>query len=92
MSSKEKEKVKDHYLYAIASFMLGIMSLILWLFPAVGFPTAIAGLGLGLAGTKSSKRELSKIAVIICIIGLVLTVANAAYGIYLGYKGQLVLP
>jgi hypothetical protein len=93
--SKKKEKAKeqkDHPMYAIISLIFGIMSMVMWLFPAVGFPTSAIGLGLGLAGKKSSKRELAKKAVFVCIVGMVLALANAAYGAYLGYTGQLVLP
>lgn len=63
-----------------ASLVLGILSLIFWVFPLLGFPISIVGLVL--AGQKKYTVGL-----VLNIIGLCLTVANSAIGAYMGYMG-----
>lgn len=67
----------------IVSLILGILSLIFWLVPLFGFPVAITGLVFGI-----TRRCIPGI--VLNIIGLCLTVANSAVGIfYLGFTGRL---
>lgn len=80
---------KDNYGLAITSLALGIFSLLAWLYPICGFPISVIGLILGITSTSSSKRSLAIAGIVMSAIGLILTVANAAIGAYLGYTGQL---
>lgn len=82
-------KKKDNYGLAITSLALGIFSLLAWLYPICGFPISVIGLILGITSTSSSKRSLAIAGIVMSAIGLILTVANAAIGAYLGYTGQL---
>jgi len=72
---------------SIAGLVLGILSLILWLIPLIGLPIAIIGLIFGIIGVKD-KRKFAMAALICSIIGLVLVIANASIGAYMGATGQ----
>lgn len=65
-----------------ASLVLGIISLVFWLLPLAGFPVSIVGLVLGV------KKKYTT-GIVLNVIGLVLTTANAAVGAYMGATGQL---
>ena len=66
----------------LVSLSLGILSLLFWLIPLLGFPVSIVGLVFGI------RRKYTP-GIILNIIGLCLTVANAAIGAYMGATGQL---
>jgi len=70
-----------------AALVLGILSLLFWFFPFLGLPIAIIGLILAVNGIKNNKK-FAMGALICSIIGLVLGIANAAIGAYLGATGQ----
>ncbi len=72
---------------SIAALVLGILSLIFWLIPLLGLPIVIIGLILSIIGIKD-KRKFAMAALICSIIGLVLVIANAAIGAYMGATGQ----
>ncbi len=65
---------------ATASMVLGIIGLIAWLLPLVGFPINIIGLVLGLTQGKFKTFSTAKAGVIMSIIGLVLTAINSIAG------------
>lgn len=67
---------------SVASLVLGIISLIAWIIPLIGAPVSIIGLVLGV------KKKYTA-GIVLNVIGLVLTVANAAIGAYMGATGQL---
>lgn len=72
-----------------ASLVLGICSLFAWIIPLVGLPVTISGLVVGI---KTLRRDGSGVAVVgiaMSTVGLLLTLANAALGAYLGATGQL---
>ncbi len=62
--------------------VLGCIGLVAWLIPLFGFPITIIGLVLGI-------RRKSTAGIILCIIGLVLTIINSAIGAYKGAQGTL---
>ena len=75
---------------AIASLVLGVFNLCNFLTPPIcGLPMSILGIIFGFASLKSSKRGLAIVGMILCVIGLIIGCANAAYGAYLGTTGQL---
>jgi len=74
---------------ATASLVLGIIGLIAWFLPLIGFPVTITGLVLGIKGMKSIKRDKAVAGVVLCIIGLVATIVNSAIGAFLGALGLL---
>jgi len=74
---------------ATASLVLGIIGLIAWFLPIIGFPITIVGLVLGVKGMESIKRDRAVAGVVLCIIGLVATIINSAMGAILGALGIL---
>lgn len=80
---------KDRSVMAVISLILGIFSLAAWLLPICGLPMSVTGLVLGILARQSSRRGMAIAGVIMAIIGLVLTIGNAAVGAYLGVTGQL---
>ena len=65
-----------------ASLVLGIIGLIAWILPLIGFPVVIIGLILGI------KKKYTA-GIVLNVIALVLTVANSAIGAYMGANGML---
>ncbi len=74
---------------AIASLCLGLFGLVAWFLPIIGFPVTITGLVLGIKSLKGMRKGMATAGIVLCIIGLVATTANAAIGAYLGATGQL---
>jgi hypothetical protein len=74
---------------AIAALCLGLFGLIAWFLPIIGFPVTITGLVLGFKSLGGPRRGMATAGIVLCIIGLVFTTANAAIGAYLGATGQL---
>lgn len=68
---------------AIWSLGLGIASLVFWLLPIAGLPVGIAGLITGLLARSGSRRGMALAGLICSIIGIALSLINAALGAYL---------
>ena len=73
---------------AIASLVLGILGLFGWCIPLVGLPMTITGLVLGIKDLNSRSRGMAIAGVVLCVVGLSLSVGNAALGAYLGATGH----
>jgi len=68
---------------AIAALVLGIISLIAWLFPICGLPIPILGLILGFIGRRSpARRTIATIGIVLSILGLVLGLGFFVLGVY----------
>jgi len=74
---------------ATASLVLGIIGLIAWFLPFIGFPITIVGLVLGIKGMRSVKRDRAIAGMVLSIIGLAATVANSLLGAIMGALGIL---
>lgn len=74
---------------ATAGLVLGIIGMLAWFIPLFGLPITVVGLIMAVKGMKSTSRGVATAGVALCIIGLVLTIANGAIGAYLGATGQL---
>lgn len=75
--------------FAVASLVLGLVSIVTWLLPIAGFPTTIIAIVLGGKAIKSDKKVLAIIGFVLGIIFLVVTCINSALGAYMGATGQL---
>ncbi len=74
---------------AIASFVLGIIGLVTWIVPLLGFPITIIGLVLASLSLNRGQKGKAVVGLVLCILGLVATIINSAIGAYLGATGQL---
>jgi hypothetical protein len=72
---------------AIASLVLGILSLLAWLLPIAGLPVAIVGLILGILGRRSRSPGLAMGGIVTSSIGLGLSLINAILGAILTLRG-----
>lgn len=61
----------------------GIASLILWLLPILGLPAAITALVVGGLSMSTASRKLGRWGLILGVIGLVLSLINAAAGVFI---------
>lgn len=68
---------------SIASFILGIIGLIAWILPFLGYPITILGLIFSIVSNKKSKNKYSKIGIILSAIALGLTLLNSIAGVIL---------
>ncbi|QXE19542.1 DUF4190 domain-containing protein [Clostridium sp. 001] len=85
METTEKPKSKK----GITSFILGIIGLIVWIIPIIGAPVTIIGLILGIKSHNSNHKKLAIAGIVLCTIGLFLTIVNGAIGAYKGGTGTL---
>ena len=73
---------------AIASLILGILSLCAWLLPLCGIPFSGVAIILGALSMRSSRRGMAIAGLILGILTLLLSLGNAAFGAYLGLTGN----
>lgn len=66
------------------ALVLGILAFIFWLLPIAGLPISICGLIQGVRAWRVSRRRKALVAIILSSLGLVLAVAYAAAGLYVG--------
>ncbi len=73
---------------AIAALVLGICSLVVWCCPLLGAPVAIIGLILGVLAWNSASRGMAIAGVVMCALGLLLSIANGILGAMMAISGQ----
>jgi serine/threonine protein kinase len=73
---------------AVASFILGLTGLVVWVVPVLGLPVTLIGLIFGIQGLRGRRKILATVGLVLSIIGLTATIANSAIGAYLGATGQ----
>ena len=66
---------------SIASLILGIIGLVAWILPLLGYPINIKGLILGIISNKKEKNKFSKTGIILSAIGLGITAINSIAGV-----------
>lgn len=66
---------------SIASLILGIIGLVAWILPLLGYPINIIGLLLGIISNKKEKNKFSKTGIILSAIGLGITAINSIAGV-----------
>lgn len=72
---------------SIASFVLGLVGIVAWLLPLIGYPVTIVGIILGcVARKKNEKNGLSLAGIILSIITLIFTLMNSILGVILVYS------
>lgn len=68
------------------SMTLGIISLIVWIIPFIGYPVSIAGLVFSILEIKATGTKKAYNALILNIIGLILTIISSIIGLYINSK------
>ena len=75
----EKETKKN----GIIGFILGLMAIIAWLIPLIGYPVTIIGIVCSIKEMKGEKRKLAIAGLVLNILFLVATLLNSAVGVFL---------
>ena len=73
---------------ATTGLVLGIIGLVGWFIPIIGLPITIIGLVFSIKGLKSLKHGVAITGIVLCSIGLLLSIVNASIGAYTGATGQ----
>ena len=66
-----------------ASLIFGLIGVVAWIFPLVGYPITIGGLVLGIVGHKSDSSSRALIGIVLSVIFLLATIASSIYGVML---------
>jgi hypothetical protein len=74
--------------FANASVTMGGVGLIAWCLPIVGLPLTITGLVMGIRALNSHHSGKATVGIVLCLIGLVLSLGNAALGVQMAMKGK----
>lgn len=67
--------------FAITGLVFGLISIVAWLLPLIGFPITILGIIFSSLGIKSSKKSLAIAGLVLSIIFLLLTMTNSILGV-----------
>lgn len=73
---------------SVAALVLGIIGLVAWCIPLIGFPVNIIGLILGCVNVRKREgRGMAVAGIVLCSIGLILSVINAVLGAMMALQG-----
>lgn len=81
MEESEVEKNEKIGGKSIASFVLGLVGIIAWILPLIGYPVTITGLILGCMARKNEKNAFSLTGIILSSITLGITLINSIMGV-----------
>ena len=74
---------------AVASMVLGLVSIVTWLFPIAGYITTILAIVFATKGRHSEKKGMATAGLVLGIIFLVVTLLNSIFGAILGVLANL---
>ena len=74
---------------ANTSMVLGLVGIVAWFLPIIGFPVTIAGLVFGIKARHSAARGKAIAGIVLCFIFLTVTAINSALGAYLKATGRI---
>ena len=79
----------EHSNRAVASLILGLVSIVTWLFPIAGYITTILAIVFATKGRHSEKKGMATAGLVLGIIFLVVTLLNSILGAVLGVLANL---
>ena len=71
-TKKENTKLQEVDAFAALSLILGIASMITWLFPILGISISIPGLAIGIVSHETKRSNYSLIGLVMCLVGITL--------------------
>ena len=74
---------------AVASLVLGLVSIVTWLFPIAGYITTILAIVFATKGRHSEKKGMATAGLVLGIIFLVVTLLNSIFGAILAVLANL---
>ena len=86
---KQQEERYENSNRAVASLILGLVSIVTWLFPIAGYITTILAIVFATKGRHSEKKGMATAGLVLGIIFLVVTLLNSILGAVLGVLANL---
>lgn len=74
---------------AVAALVLGLVSIVTWLFPIAGYITTILAIVFATKGHHSEKKGMATAGLVLGIIFLIVTLLNSILGAILGVLSNL---
>ena len=74
---------------AVASLILGLVSIVTWLFPIAGYITTILAIVFATKGRHSEKKGMATAGLVLGVIFLVVTLLNSILGAVIGVLSNL---
>ncbi len=80
VEKKEEVKVENKKVtyevdaFAAISFILGVASLITWLYPILGVAIAIPGLAIGIVTHETRRSNYSLLGIVMSLVGIILSI------------------
>lgn len=66
-----------------AALIFGVLGIVAWILPLVGYPITIGGLVLGIVGYNSDHSSRAMIGIVLSVVFLIATIASSIYGVYM---------
>lgn len=76
VNTKEQVNVQEVDAFAAISLILGIASLITWLYPILGVSIAIPGLSMGIVTHETRRSNYSLLGIVMSLIGIILSIVK----------------
>ena len=76
VAQKEQVNVQEVDAFAAISLILGIASLITWLYPILGVSIAIPGLSMGIVTHETRRSNYSLLGIVMSLIGIILSIVK----------------
>jgi len=73
-TKKEKVNLQEIDAFAAISLILGVASMITWLFPILGISISIPGLAIGIVTHETRRSNYSLIGIVMCLVGITLAI------------------
>lgn len=73
-AKKENVKTQEVDAFAAISLILGVASMITWLFPILGISISIPGLAIGIVSHETKRSNYSLIGLVMCLVGITLAI------------------
>ena len=73
-TKKENAKPQEVDAFAALSLILGVASMITWLFPILGISISIPGLAIGIVSHETKRSNYSLIGLVMCLVGITLAI------------------
>ncbi|MEO8206948.1 MAG: hypothetical protein ABI615_12270 [Chthoniobacterales bacterium] len=74
--------------YIIVGLICGLLGMLFWLLPPLGFPVSLMGFFFAASAIKGTKKRTAIFATLLCVLGLTLCLANVGVRVYVYKTGK----
>lgn len=74
--TKKQDNTQEIDAFAAISLVLGVASMITWLYPILGVSIAIPGLSMGIVTHETRRSYYSLIGIVMSLVGIVLSIVK----------------